>query len=550
MALPPTPNPILAVTLPIVLDKPPGTHAPTEALRLALLGVGAVHMAYLSSRRRVCVGVGAVGPTDVVSPMGVSADLVGGESDAARMMGLSSMLRLGATRCLAVACRNPEETRSDAALGATMAVTLIDIFSGGHQWTRNINLAKTLIALRGGPATILNTNLPKQARFGGGVTVSPARFWLEMLAVYETFGSLTSGEEPTLLAPGNTDWWFDAADQSYHANSIEKVFGMARSMVTLIAKVSAFLCRTIRERAFITENEPIEGASIVQIPDAPPEMEIAASPEEVVGATAATAEGEIMLPDFDFEKFLNDFGATPSGFGEGFITGPIPPSESGGPAAAALTPRFDDGMSMPTPALPALGITMDSLPSSGAGEAFTFEAPATEPGEQEGNPALDQARMSSLRAFFKDAKALYAEIESWEDPIGHENREARVLVGNKTHKLALMIIMLRDVFHVSRMDPRVQAFAASILDLCLESSQQNMGVDLTWPVIIAGCQVVTANARIQVAQAFDSFRKQCCFEIESSERIVAEVWRRVDNNEPRDDWRAVVEDENLRILVL
>jgi hypothetical protein len=76
------------------------------------------------------------------------------------------------------------------------------------------------------------------------------------------------------------------------------------------------------------------------------------------------------------------------------------------------------------------------------------------------------------------------------------------------------------------------------------------GFSLTWPVIIAGCQVVTANARIQVAQAFDSFRKQCCFEIESSERIVAEVWRRVDNNEPRDDWRAVVEDEGLRILVL
>lgn len=138
MALPPMPNPILAVTLPIVLDKPPGTHAPTEALRLALLGVGAVHMAYLSSRRRVCVGVGAVGPADdgmvpVVSPMGVSADVVGGESDAARMMGLSSMLRLGATRCLAVACRNPEETRSDAALGATMAVTLIDVILALHR---------------------------------------------------------------------------------------------------------------------------------------------------------------------------------------------------------------------------------------------------------------------------------------------------------------------------------------------------------------------------------------------------------------------------------
>jgi len=31
---------------------------------------------------------------------------------------------------------------------------------------------------------------------------------------------------------------FDDAHHSYHANSIEKVFGMARSMVTLIAKVN------------------------------------------------------------------------------------------------------------------------------------------------------------------------------------------------------------------------------------------------------------------------------------------------------------------------
>jgi hypothetical protein len=73
---------------------------------------------------------------------------------------------------------------------------------------KNIGLAKALIAFRGGPNAILNTNRPTQMRFGGGVTVSAARFWLEMLAVYETFGSLTSGEEPTLLAPGNTDWWY------------------------------------------------------------------------------------------------------------------------------------------------------------------------------------------------------------------------------------------------------------------------------------------------------------------------------------------------------
>jgi hypothetical protein len=56
--------------------------------------------------------------------------------------------------------------------------------------------------------------------------------------------------------------------------------------------------------------------------------------------------------------------------------------------------------------------------------------------------------------------------------------------------------------------------------------------------------------RQQVNLAFDYFRQQCCFEIESSQRIVTEVWRRMDAGEQRDDWRSVVEDLGLRILVL
>jgi len=44
--------------------------------------------------------------------------------------------------------------------------------------------------------------------------------------------------------------------------------------------------------------------------------------------------------------------------------------------------------------------------------------------------------------------------------------------------------MLRDVFHVPRMDARVQAYAASILDLCLESSQQNMGVEYVYQLAV------------------------------------------------------------------
>ena len=88
-------------------------------------------------------------------------------------------------------------------------------------------------------------------------------------------------------------------------------------------------------------------------------------------------------------------------------------------------------------------------------------------------------------------------------------------------------------------------------------------------MIIGGSQV-TGNDRQRVLETFDAYRLQCtspppflccrpsqmtllhpgCFEIDSSEQIVTEVWRRVDASLPRADWRAVVEDLNLRILVL
>lgn len=176
-------------------------------------------------------------------------------------------------------------------------------------------------------------------------------------------------------------------------------------------QVSAFLCRTIRERAVITEAEPIEGATIMQVPDV-------LSAVEDIDMVAAAGAGEDMIPDFDFEKFLNDFGATPGALGDGFITGPS--AESSGPPAAALTPRFED---------------MNNVPSV---DFTTFNLPEPTQAE-ETNPLFDEIKMAGLRAFFQDAKGLFMEIEAWEDPVGHENREARVLVGNKTHKLALLV---------------------------------------------------------------------------------------------------------------
>jgi hypothetical protein len=177
------------------------------------------------------------------------------------------------------------------------------------------------------------------------------------------------------------------------------------------------LCRAIRERAVITEAEPEEGASIIQVPD----IVLSTMPEDIdMTAAVGDISGDDMIPDFDFDKFLTDFGATPGALGDGFITGPS--VDTSGTPAAALTPRFEDPSTSQNPG-PSVDFTN-----------FDFPEPT-----QDNNPTFDQVKMAALHAFFQDAKALFAEIDSWEDPIGHENREARVLVGNKTHKLALLV---------------------------------------------------------------------------------------------------------------
>jgi hypothetical protein len=131
-------------SIPIVLSQPPGT---TEALRLALLGVGAIHLAYLKLRARV-IGdltgpalntIGAVGAMGGTVGMGMDLALDArtmnatevtlahdGAGDPRDLLAFSAMMRLQATRYLARACQCPDEIQSDAALGATMAVVLIE----------------------------------------------------------------------------------------------------------------------------------------------------------------------------------------------------------------------------------------------------------------------------------------------------------------------------------------------------------------------------------------------------------------------------------------
>ncbi|KAG8912559.1 hypothetical protein FRC00_004257, partial [Tulasnella sp. 408] len=431
MALPSALNPILSVYLPIILSSaasapatppiplvsPPtspdvsvpiamaqqqqngltfsiennqSVRASIEALRLSLLGVAAIHQAYLLTK---------------------SGDE--NREVASSMWNLANNLRVMASKYLGVAVASNEGCRSDAALGACVSIALIDIFAGGYNYTLNMTLGKTLVSLRGGPAAMVRYSVASVQDGGSsptfegpnyfvnsgsgsppkapnarktlekGALISTGRLLLEILTVYDTFSTLTSGEQPGLLRPGETKWWFEGDQNNYHLYSVENKFGMSRSIVELFARVSSFLNRHRH------------------------------SPEKSSGIE--TVEGN-STPD------LRRPGT-------------------------------------PTPSLSSL---RESPPPPG----------------------------SPLCSLHAEGCSLLREVEAWND--GHipvNQMHPRVKFGNYALKSALLILLLREAFNLGPNDPRVQKCVEMTLLAALKASADfTMSVDLTWPVIIAGCQ--------------------------------------------------------------
>ena len=84
--------------------------------------------------------------------------------------------------------------------------------------------------------------------------------------------------------------------------------------------------------------------------------------------------------------------------------------------------------------------------------------------------------------FIADARELYLNVYDYtalpsESPLPIPGLEARVRSGNETHRLAMCIILLRDVFRAPRTDERVQSFSRRILDICLTNTDAELGVE-------------------------------------------------------------------------
>ncbi|ORY33748.1 fungal-specific transcription factor domain-domain-containing protein, partial [Naematelia encephala] len=229
MAIPSGLNPMLAINLPLALDSPRGMNPSADALRVTLLGIGAVHQAFLLARS------------------GMSTP------QTAAMFQYASNLRDTAKEMVRRAVLEGGGAKSDAALGAGTALATIDIFFGGGGWLENFSLAKDMVAFRGGPAEMLKASQPTQ--LAEGVTVSPARLMLEILTIYETFGCLTTGQEPTLISDKWEDWWYVGSRSTYEEHSVEKQFGMSRVMVHLFSRLARLLSRVSRCSTIITESD-------------------------------------------------------------------------------------------------------------------------------------------------------------------------------------------------------------------------------------------------------------------------------------------------------
>lgn len=154
-------NPILATLLPLALSAPRGFSISTDALRLSLLAIAATHQAYLLSKS------GTPGPV-----LSKSLDLAIGLRTDARVLARSADSKV-------------RGDKGDALFAATVVLGIVDILLGGHAWTQNFDLAKAIVANRGGVEAMLAASASITLK--EGVEVSRTRLLLESESRFLTY---------------------------------------------------------------------------------------------------------------------------------------------------------------------------------------------------------------------------------------------------------------------------------------------------------------------------------------------------------------------------
>lgn len=381
--------------------------------------------------------------------------------------------------------RQATGSASEAALSACTSLASFDILFGGSGWLENFKLAKALVASHGGPAKLLAASAPIQ--LSDGMTATPNRLILEVLTVYETLGCLTTGREPELLTEGNAEWWFQKPLDSPLAPAAHNLEHFSvESQFGISKKAVHFLNRTARLLARVEQVNKGEPLS------------------ELCTTHNVAPYGPVTTSVTFTTAMLG-----------GFESGPPSVSPSTASSASGQTPLFANMR-------PA-----NSRASSSSSTAQTAE-------------------------LARCATALRSDVLLWIDNLTNNPSEIheRVQAGNQAYAHTIKILLLTMVFGMNKSSPLIQESAEQVLQHCsVSTAALGMSLNLMWPAIVAGSCFAAGNSRQWLLSLLESFKSQCCFNVDTASSIIHEVWRRSDAGLPRADWKPVCDDFGLQVLL-
>ncbi|TYJ57772.1 hypothetical protein B9479_001382 [Cryptococcus floricola] len=228
-------NPWLSIHAPLAFKHLPGINPAADALRIAMLAVGSVHLHY----------------TTHPNSQAIANKICKSAKDK-----VLSMVK----QTLQDQDGRPKQLSHDdmeLVLGALLSCTIASSLAADDSWHHLLSSVLILIDQLGGPENILR-DAPRDR-------ISPCRFFMEQLAIRDVFGCMTTELAPSILQDAFSPWFFTAQTWSrtdLEWESVERMFGISRGMVDLIAR-SCGLIAAVRAlgKPLFSDNDPSPPAS-------------------------------------------------------------------------------------------------------------------------------------------------------------------------------------------------------------------------------------------------------------------------------------------------
>ncbi|KAK1925264.1 fungal-specific transcription factor domain-containing protein [Papiliotrema laurentii] len=232
-------NPWIEIHAPLAFDHPPGTSPAADALRAAMLAVGAVHMRY---RHDSTDQAGAWNVVRVAK---------------AKVLGLVRQ-RIDAQEAASSAL---DKGDVELMIAALLSCTIASSLAADDSWHELLTSVVSLVDRLGGASNLI--------REGTHERMSSFRFMLEQLAIRDVFGCMTTQLSPSILNVAFSPWFFEAEGWSYGDDeweSVERMFGFSRGIVDVIARACTLISKIKRNGLILPEANPDQAGFPLRLP--------------------------------------------------------------------------------------------------------------------------------------------------------------------------------------------------------------------------------------------------------------------------------------------